>query len=104
MKTNILIAWYSWSGNTEKLAGFIRKATGGTLHRIVPVKPYPRSYNEAVDQAKSETESGFHPELESYLPDIAAWDTIFIGSPLWWYTIAPPVASFLSSYSFAGKQ
>ena len=99
----ILIAYYSYSGNTGKIASLIQKQTGGTLFEIIPVSPYPAGYNEAVKQAKTEIRASFHPELKTKTDNIESYDIIFIGSPNWWSTIAPPVASFLSEYDLSGK-
>jgi flavodoxin len=93
MKNDILIAYYSWSGNTRKIAERIRRETGGTLFEIKPVRPYTTNYNAAVEQAKDEIEAGFKPELMA-LPEITLYTTIFLGSPIWWHTMAPPLASF----------
>jgi flavodoxin len=56
-----------------------------------------------VDQAKVEIQAGHLPALRSTLDQIESYDTIFIGSPNWWDTIAPPVATFLSAYDLSGK-
>jgi flavodoxin len=103
MTTNILIAYYSRSGNTERIASLIHQQAGGTLHRIVPERAYPASYNATVDQAKQEIRAGVHPPLRNALESITGFDALFIGSPNWWSTIAPPVATFLASYDLAGK-
>ena len=65
--------------------------------------PYPNSYNAVVDQAKKEIQAGYKPALQSTLDRIESYDTIFVGSPNWWSTIAPPVATFLSEYDLSGK-
>ncbi len=102
--SKILIAYYSWSGNTKEVAEAIQEKTGGTLFRIETVNAYPEEYRAATEQAKKEINDGFHPELKNKVENIAQYDTIFIGSPNWWGTIAPAVSSFLSSYNFAGKK
>ncbi len=101
----ILIAYYSWSesGNTRYAAQQIQKSTGGTLFEIKPQKAYPTDYNACVDQAKKECREGFKPELETTVADFKQYDVIFVGSPNWWGTMAPPVATFLSSYDLTGK-
>ena len=99
----ILVAYYSYSGNTRFAAEEIQKATGGTLFEIVPVKAYSTDYNECVAEAKKEIRAGFKPELKSVTPDLSKYDVIFVGTPNWWSTMAPPVLTFLSSGNFAGK-
>jgi len=101
----VLIAYYSWSssGNTRYAAQQIQKATGGTLFELKPKTPYPTDYRACVDQAKKEIRENFKPELAAKPDDLKKYDVIFIGSPNWWGTMAPPVATFLSSYDFTGK-
>lgn len=98
----ILIAYYSWGGNTRTAAEMIRKATGGTLFEIKPVKPYPTGYQACVDQAKKEIRSNFKPELAGGI-GLDKYDVIFVGSPNWWGTMAPPVATFLTAHRLKGK-
>lgn len=103
MAEHILIAYFSHSGNTQNIATFIHKEVGGTLHEIEPEAPYPHSYNAVVDQARKEIQAGYTPALQSTLDHIESYDTIFVGSPNWWSTIAPPVTTFLSEYDLSGK-
>lgn len=98
-----LVVYYSRSGNTRKIADLINQAVGGTMHEIVPEAPYPRSYDATVDQAKVEIQAGYKPALRSELDSVEAYDTVFVGSPNWWSTIAPPVATFLSEHDLSGK-
>jgi flavodoxin len=99
----ILIAYYSRSGNTRKIARLIHQKVGGTIHEIQPEAPYPDAYHATVDQAKKEIEAGYKPALRSVLDRAESYDTIFVGSPNWWNTIAPPVATFLSETDLSGK-
>lgn len=99
----ILVAYYSYSGNTKVIAEQIKNATGGDIFEIQTVREYPKAYNAVVDQAKREINTNFKPELKSKVKDLDAYDVIFIGSPNWWNTFAPPVTTFLTSYDFAGK-
>ena len=103
MNKNILIAYYSWSGSTRKIAEKIHNLTGGTLFEILPEKPYPSDYNACVRQAKSEINESYQPALSEVFSNIEAHDLIFIGSPNWWSTIAPPVAAFLNNTNLSGK-
>lgn len=103
MSKNNLIVYYSHSGNTRKLAKMIEQETGGTLCELVPEKAYPDDYSTVVEQAKKEIQAGLRPELKTKLKDIASYDTVFVGTPNWWSTMAPPVATFLEGYNLAGK-
>ncbi len=99
----ILIAYYSWSGNTRFAAEQIQKATGGTLFEIKPTEAYPSDYSDCVDQAKKEIRAGFKPALATKVDDFSKYDVIFVGTPNWWSTMAPPVLTFLSENNFSGK-
>ena len=98
-----LIVYYSWSGNTKKVAEQIQALTGGDLFEIQPVNPYPTDYKQCIERAKEEINAGFLPELKSLVENFSDYDTIFIGSPNWWGTIAPPVLAFLAQHDFSGK-
>lgn len=99
----VLVAYYSWGGDTRFAAERIQKLTGGTLFEIKPVKAYPVDYGACVEQAKRECRDEFEPELATKVDDFSKYDVIFVGTPNWWSTMAPPVRSFLSSYDFSGK-
>ena len=99
----VLVAYFSHSGNTREVARQISEATGGDLFEIVPATPYPTEYRAVVDQGKKEIEAGVRPALKNPVGDLSQYDVIFVGSPCWWATIAPPVTTFLSSCDLAGK-
>ncbi len=103
MGNNVFIAYYTRSGNTRKIAELIQKESGGTVFEIVPEEAYPPSYNAVVEQAKKEIREGLKPALKYKADNIGEYDTVFIGSPNWWSTIAPPVRTFLSEYDISGK-
>jgi len=100
---NILIAYFSHSGNTREIANLIYDEIGGDVLEIRPVNPYPNQYNAVVEIAKHESVADFKPELEGYINDVESYDIIFVGSPVWWYTIAPPVKTFLSESNLDDK-
>ena len=102
MKNDILIAYYSWSGNTRKIAELIKHKTGGTLFQIEPVQPYTTDYQAVVAQAKEEIQAGFQPKLQA-MPEITSYTVAFIGTPIWWHTMAPPVATFIERFDLNGK-
>ncbi len=99
----ILVIYYSRSGHTREVAKKIQAQTGGDLLEIETAAPYPREYADVVQQAKQEIEGDYKPELKTKVENIASYDVVFIGSPIWWGTIAPPVASFLAKNDLAGK-
>ncbi len=103
MARSILVAYYSHSSNTRGIAELIQRETGGTLFEIQPEVAYPTAYNTVVEQAKREIQAGFRPPLRAGLDQLQSYDTILIGTPNWWSTIAPPVATFLAGQDLAGK-
>lgn len=98
----ILIAYFSHSGHTMAVAEKIQSVVGGDLFEIEPVNPYKGDYNELVEQGKYEKQHNIFPELkdDGYVSD---YDTIYVGTPVWWYTMASPVKTFLANNNFAGK-
>lgn len=98
-----LILFYSYSGNTRKVAEMIQKEIGGDLAEIKTVIPYEGDYNAVVDQGKAEIDSGFMPELQTFDLDLEAYDTIILGTPVWWYTFAPAIRTFLNSNHLKDK-
>ncbi|TYT24002.1 flavodoxin [Dictyoglomus thermophilum] len=101
--SHILIIYYSWSGNTRKIARIIQKEVGGDMVEIIPENPYPSSYNATVEQAKKEIKMDYKPPIKTKIEDIEKYDIIFVGTPNWWSTIAPPVATFLTQHNLSGK-
>ena len=101
--TKVLIAYFSWSGNTRAAAEKIRDFTGGTLFEIQAKEPYPATYQECLARAKSECADGVRPELAATVADLAQYDMVFIGSPTWYGVLAPPVLTFLSNPALKGK-
>ncbi|MBK1812005.1 flavodoxin [Clostridium sp. YIM B02505] len=99
-----LIVYYSLFKNTENLALEIAVQTEGDLRELIPEKNYSFDYNTAAKEVRNQISRGFCPKLISANDSIAAYDTIFIGSPNWFKTIAPPVLSFLRSHDFKGKK
>lgn len=98
-----LIVYYTWSGQTEKIAKMIKKVTGGELCEIKPKVPYTEDYNKVVNQAKEELKKRMMPEIEETGVDLSSYDTIFVGTPNWWSSVAPPMQKYLSDNDFSGK-
>jgi len=103
MRNDILIAYYSWSGNTRKIAELIKRETGGTLFEIEPVQLYTTDYRALVAQAKEEIHAGFRPELKAVPESTSHTSVVFLGSPIWWYTMAPPLATLIDRFHLNGK-
>lgn len=103
MKGKILIACYSYSGNTRRIAEEIRNQTGGTLCPIYPSQPYPASFERLLRKVREEISSGTRPPLLPVSESAEKYDIIFAGSPNWCGTIAPPLASWLYRNDLRGK-
>ena len=102
MKT--LIIYYSYGGNTRRVAELIREETGGVLLEIETMRPYEGSYREVLEQGRREVETRSWPELKPMEVDLNQYDSIFLGTPTWWYTCASAVTAFLLSYDLSGKR
>lgn len=102
-KSRILIAYFSWSGNTEQLAKMIEEKTGGDLFKIEPQTPYTNDYNELLDVAKQEQSDGARPETSAKVENWEDYDVIFVGYPNWWNDAPMLILSFLEIYDCAGK-
>ena len=99
---SVLIAYFSWSGNTAEMAAQIQEETGGDLFEIVPVEPYPTDYSECGEVALAERDSNARPEIQNLPESIEQYDTIFIGYPIWWHTAPMIIGTFLESYDLSG--
>ena len=100
----LLIVYYSWSnGNTERIAKTLQRIAGGELLKIDTAVPYSGSYNDVVEQGQREVQQGYEPELKPIDVDIASYDVIAVGTPTWWYTMAPAVKTFLHQNDLNGK-
>ena len=102
-----LVAYFSASGNTARLAKNLAEAAGADLYEIKPAVPYTSAdLNWQNKQSRSSVEmndKSSRPALANTNANIAAYDTIFVGFPVWWYTAPTIINSFLESYDFSGK-
>ncbi len=98
----LLIVYYSFSGITQSIAERLREKTSAVLYAIETAEPYNK--HTLVDVAKKELEQKRLPALKYPVPSMAAYDTILVGGPVWWYTVATPVMKFLEQADFAGKK
>lgn len=102
--SNTLIVYYSHSGNTRKLANLIAQQIDADCLEIIPEKPYPNDYTSVVNQAKQEISRNFRPALKNAQINLNKYTTIFIGSPNWWSSIAPPIATFIDTNNLSAKK
>ncbi|MBJ6749107.1 flavodoxin [Geomonas anaerohicana] len=99
----VLTVYFSHSGNTRECARQINQMVGGDLLELTPVQPYPQDYDTVVSQAKRELRARHRPELKTKGTDVNDYDVVFVGSPNWWNTVAPPVMTYLAGHDFSDK-
>ena len=100
----ILVVYYSFGGNTRGIARRIARSLDADIAEIRTVKAYPDDYDVLVSLGKREVESGYIPQLYPLALPAQEYDTIVLGTPVWWYSFAPAVKSFLKSVKWAGKK
>ena len=104
-KSRTLVAYFSATGNTQAVASRIAGLTGADTYRIEPAKAYAANPYDDSELIQNEAYNDLRPEVAN-LPEadvVAAYDTIFIGSPLWWHQPAMVVCTFLQAYDLSGK-
>ena len=88
---------------TRWVAEVIHDELGGDIEAIIPSIDYPLGYDECADYAKKETASDARPAYKALSVDPESYDTIFIGYPMWWYTIPMVLETFFDDYDLSGK-
>lgn len=102
-----LIVYFSASGTTKKIAERLAKVTSADLYEIKPAVPYTSADLNWMDKkSRSSVEmndSASRPEIAEMLPNMADYETVFIGFPIWWYVAPRIISTFVESYDFSGK-
>ena len=102
-----LVAYFSASGTTKTAAERLAKAAGADLFEIRPAIPYTSADLNWMDKkSRSSVEMNdpdSRPEIAETMPNMADYDTVFIGFPIWWYVAPHIIHTFLESYDFSGK-
>lgn len=99
-----LVIYYSQTSNTKKVAQEIATKTGADVEEIVAVNPYNGDFQATIGRCQQEREQGIIPEINPIAANLADYDTIFIGYPVWFGTYAPPMAAFLKQADLSGKK
>lgn len=103
-----LVAYFSASGITAKLAKTLAAAIGADLHEIQPEKPYTAAdLNWQDSKSRSSIEmndKSFRPAVANKVENMAQYDTVFVGFPIWWYVAPTIINTFLEQYDLAGKK
>ena len=106
---NVLVVYYSATGNTEEVANYIADATGGDLFEVEPVEPYTDddlNWTDDNSRVSREHEDESLRDVELVTTEVENWDsydTVFIGYPIWWGIAAWPMDTFVEANDFAGK-
>ena len=102
--SKMLIIYYSWSnGNTKRIAEMLQEETKADIAVIETAKPYEGSYDDVVSQGQDEVNRGYMPPIKPLDVDFSNYDVIVVGTPTWWYTMAPAVKTFFNENDFTGK-
>ena len=103
----ILVAYFSASGQTAKLAKTLAGVTGGDLFEIAPETAYTAADLDWMDKKSRSTiemkDPKSRPAIVGKVADMAQYDTVFVGFPIWWYQAPRIIETFLESYDFSGK-
>ena len=97
-----LVIYYSLTGHTKDIALQIQSLTNADVYEIKP-KEEIKSGAALYITSKKQISSGEYPEIVNDFPNAEDYDTIFVGSPIWWYTAAPVVLKFLKEFDFQNK-
>lgn len=98
-----MIIYFTWSGESRRIAEHIYKKVGQAIFEIVPIKAYPKNYEECVRTAFKEKYSKNYPPVYDLPDSIKYFDRVFICYPIWWDSLPPSIISFLKKCDFAGK-
>ena len=99
----VLVLYYSLTSNTRAVAQEIAKRLDADIEEITLVEPYDTAFQATVDRCKAEREKGITPEIKPLKSNIADYEAVFIGYPVWFGTYAPPIASLLDKIDLSGK-
>lgn len=100
----MLVLYYSQTGNTKAVAEEIANKLGADIEEITMEDPYDPDFQATIDRCMKEREQDILPTIHPVKADLANYDVIFLGYPVWFGTYAPPVITFLNSADLSGKK
>lgn len=107
MSSKKLVAYFSFSGVTQRAAEDLAKAAGADLYRIMPKIPYTQADMDWTNPKSRTTvemkDASSRPAIEATVPDMSAYDTVYIGFPIWWYVAPTMINTFLESCDLSDK-
>lgn len=98
-----LLVYFSYTGHTKYIAEIIKQNINCDVIRLEPVIPYSNDYNKVVNDEQNQESSDIIPEIKDINIDLDLYDTIIIGTPVWWYRSAPVIRAFLKKYDLSNK-
>lgn len=101
MKT--IVIYYRYGKHTKMIAERIKEKIGCEILEIQPKIPYSTDYQTVVDETEDNLESRKTPEIKDIEIDLNEYNKVILGTPVWWYTITPPIRTFLTKYDLSGK-
>ena len=99
-----LIVYFTYTNNTKKIAEKIKAKLNCDILEIKPVKPYVSDYDTVVRLEQNNETAKKTPDIEKINVDLSKYDEIILGTPVWWYTIAPVIRTFLKQNDLSGKK
>ncbi len=102
-KSGTLVLYFSKTGTTQRIAEIIGRLTGADVIKLETVLPYPSDYNMLMDMAQKEKISGARPELKTNIKNLAYYDTVYIGYPIWLETMPMAMFTFIENNDLSGK-
>ena len=100
----VLVLYYSQTSNTKAVATEIANRLTADIEEVTLVEPYDTAFQATIERCKADREKGITPEIQPLKSNIADYDVIFIGYPIWFGTFAPPMASLLDKVDLSGKK
>ena len=100
----VLVLYYSQTSNTKTVAQEIATRLNADIEEITLVEPYDTAFQATIDRCKVDREKGILPEIKPLKSNVADYDWIFIGYPIWFGTYAPPIASLLEKVDLSDKK
>lgn len=98
-----LIIYFTYTNHTKMIADKIQQKLNCDIIEIKPVNKYSKDYQKVVDEEQNNSSSNKTPEIEKTNINLNKYDEIIIGTPVWWYTIAPVIRTFLTENDLSGK-
>jgi flavodoxin len=99
-----LVAYFTRSGNTRVIAEQLQRELPADIFEILPATPYPADYEQTVQQARQERDAGVRPPLKATVPNLVAYDALYLGFPIWGETTPPIIRAFLAAHDLTAKR